>query len=88
MTGWRKRIESISEPAGAEIDGNSAKANRGEYDGAFISTQLTGWQREKTTRPPLTLIWRGQRFTIWQCRFGSGEDGQIRKGRRRTGHYR
>jgi hypothetical protein len=38
---------SILGSAEAETDGNSAKANRGEYDGAFISTQLTGWQRGK-----------------------------------------
>jgi hypothetical protein len=42
MTCWRRRIGSISWPAGAEAHGNSAKANRDEYDGAFISTQLTG----------------------------------------------
>jgi hypothetical protein len=27
--------------------GNDATANRGKYDGAIISTQLTGWQREQ-----------------------------------------
>jgi|SRR6185369_12107830 len=42
MTYWRRRIGSIFGSAGAEAHGNSAKANRGEYDGAFISTQLTG----------------------------------------------
>jgi hypothetical protein len=47
MTCWRRRIESIFGSAWAETHGNSAKANRGEYEGAFISTQLRGWQRGK-----------------------------------------
>jgi hypothetical protein len=49
MTCWRRRIGSISRSAGAETHGNSAKAKRGEYDGAIISTQLTAWQRANNT---------------------------------------
>src|SRR5437868_8246497 len=49
MTCWQRRIGSISGSAGAEPNGNSAKANRGEYDGAFISTQLTGGSEVNNT---------------------------------------
>src|SRR5438105_1970953 len=49
MTCWQRRIGSISGSAGAEPHGNSAKANRGEYDGAFISTQLTGGSEVNNT---------------------------------------
>ena len=40
---------SILGSAGAETHGNSAKANRGEYDGPFISTQLTGGSEVNNT---------------------------------------
>ena len=49
MTCWQRRIGSISGSAGPEAHGNSAKANRGEYDGAFISTQLTGGSEVNNT---------------------------------------
>jgi hypothetical protein len=38
---------------------NSAEANRGEYEGAIISTQLRGWQLV-THKPALTLICRAR----------------------------
>jgi hypothetical protein len=59
MTCWRRRIESISGAAEADILGNSARANRSEYDGAFISTQLNRLAAEQISRPPLTLILAG-----------------------------
>jgi hypothetical protein len=78
MTYWRKRNGRISGSAGAEAHGNTAQASRGEYDGAIISTQQRG-DSGNNDRPPLTLIWRGQKLISGQRCFGSTRARQFRQ---------